>query len=396
MTAPLIAHVLFRFDVGGLENGVVNLINRMPPDRFRHAIVALSDYTDFRHRLQRDVPVYALRKREGKDLGLHMRLFRLFRQIRPDVVHTRNLNAVEAQLPAWLAGVPGRVHGEHGWDVHDLDGSSRKYQVWRRLFRPFVHRYIPLSQHLAGYLAQEIGVPEHRIDCICNGVDTDKFHPASEGGGALPADAFAEDATATNDTRIVVGTVGRMEQVKDQMNLARAFVTLLTRRPELRSTLRLALIGEGRMRQEVAAYLRDSGLEKLAWLPGARNDTAELLRGCDVFVLPSLAEGISNTILEAMASGLPVVATDVGGNRELVQEARTGFLVPASDPGALAEALARYVDDPALRRDHGDSGRRRAEQCFSLDGMVDRYVSVYESVVRLSADRAAAPANSRR
>ncbi len=120
---PLIAHVLYRFDVGGLENGVVNLINRIPGDRYRHAIVALSESTDFTKRLHREIPVYALHKREGKDLGLHWRFYRLFRRLKPDIVHTRNLNALEAQLPAWLAGVEGRVHGEHGWDVHDFDGS---------------------------------------------------------------------------------------------------------------------------------------------------------------------------------------------------------------------------------------------------------------------------------
>lgn len=396
MPAPLIAHVLFRFDVGGLENGVVNLINRMPPDRFRHVIVALSDYTDFRQRLQHDVPVYALHKREGKDFGLHLRLYRLFRRLRPDVVHTRNLNAVEAQLPAWLAGVPGRVHGEHGWDVHDLDGSSRKYRLWRKLFRPFVQRYIPLSQHLSGYLAQEIGVSAERIACICNGVDTDKFHPAFNGREPLPEEAFARDRAAAAQTRIVIGTVGRMEQVKDQMTLAKAFAELVARRPDIRESVRLVMVGDGRLRQDVLRFLRESGLEEMAWLPGSRNDTAELLRAFDVFVLPSLAEGISNTILEAMASGLPVVATDVGGNGELVQAGETGYLVPRNDPDAMARALERYVDDQALRRAHGDSGRRRTEQRFSLDGMVDRYVQVYESLLRFPVRQTAAEADPRR
>ncbi len=385
---PLIAHVLFRFDVGGLENGVVNLINRIPENRFRHVVVALSEFTDFKNRLDRAVPVYALHKREGKDLGLHLRLYRLFRAMKPDIVHTRNLNALEAQLPAWLAGVRGRVHGEHGWDVHDLDGISRKYRIWRRAFRPFVQQYVPLSQHLAAYLQSEVGVAPERVACICNGVDTVKFHPPAGLREPIPARGFADAKS------IVIATIGRMEEVKDQMTLARAFVRLIQVRPGLRNMLRLVMIGDGRLRETVAGYLREQGLADSAWLPGRRDDTAELLRACDVFVLPSLAEGISNTILEAMASGRPVVATHVGGNSELVESGSTGTLVARDDPEAMCAALASYVDDPQLRRVHGHNGRLRAERLFSIDGMVEQYVRVYESLLSpLRKPRAASARN---
>lgn len=387
---PLIAHVLFRFDVGGLENGVVNLINRIPEDRYRHAIVALTDSTDFKMRLNRDVPVHALHKRDGKDIGLHWRLYRLFRELKPDIVHTRNLNAVEAQLPAWLAGIKGRVHGEHGWDVHDLDGASRKYRLWRRAFRPFVQHYIPLSRHLADYLQSQIGVSPSRISCICNGVDTMKFHSSERARDPLPMDGFAGTHT------VVIGTVGRMEQVKDQMTLARAFAQLIRERPELRRRLRLVMIGDGRLRTAVVEYLREQGLADAAWLPGQRNDTAELLRTFDVFVLPSLAEGISNTILEAMASGRPVIATNVGGNGELVEHDNTGMLVPRDDPGAMSAALLHYIDNPDLRRTHGINGRIRAETCFSIDGMVDRYMQVYDSVLSPRRQQRAVRTETRR
>lgn len=144
---PLIAHVIFRLAVGGLENGLVNLINRTP--QYRHAIVCMTDYTAFHRRIEHDaVSLHALHKREGHDPGVFVRLWRLLRALKPDVVHTRNMSALEAQLPAWLAGVRGRVHGEHGRDMHDLDGSNRNYQWLRRAYRPLVHRYIPLSRDL--------------------------------------------------------------------------------------------------------------------------------------------------------------------------------------------------------------------------------------------------------
>ena len=115
--------------MGGLENGLVNVINRMPADRYRHVIISLIDYTDFRNRIKNpNVEVYALHKRPGKDLRLYAKLWRLFRILKPDIVHTRNLATLEAQLPAMVAGVPHRIHGEHGRDIEDLDGTRRKYQ----------------------------------------------------------------------------------------------------------------------------------------------------------------------------------------------------------------------------------------------------------------------------
>lgn len=365
---PLIAHVIFRLAVGGLENGLVNLINRTP--QYRHAIVCLTDYTDFHRRIRHDaVSLHALHKREGHDYAVLLRLWRLLRALCPHIVHSRNLAALEAQLPALLAGVRGRVHGEHGRDVHDLDGSRTSHRWLRRAFRPLVRRYIPLSRDLERYLRDDIGVPEPKIAQIYNGVDAARFHPAGE--RAVLPDGFAPPGT------VVIGTVGRLAAVKDQITLVRAFITLLEREPQLRTRARLVIVGEGELRTQARALLEQSGLTALAWLPGARDDVPELMRAMDVFVLPSLAEGISNTILEAMASGLPVIATRVGGNGELVAEGATGMLVPAAQPAILAEALAIYVDDEALRRRHGAAGRARVEREFSMEAMVARYVEVY-------------------
>jgi len=130
---PLIAHVIYRLAIGGLENGLVNLINHMPADRYRHVIVCLTDSTEFRDRLVRaEIPVISLRKREGKDLGLQYRLWQLLRRMRPAIVHTRNLPALEFMLPATLAGIRGRVHSEHGLDVNELHGSNAKYNLLRK------------------------------------------------------------------------------------------------------------------------------------------------------------------------------------------------------------------------------------------------------------------------
>ena len=373
---PLIAHVIYRLDVGGLENGLVNLINHLSAQRFDHAIVCLKDHTEFRDRLQVDVPLFALHKREGKDPGLYQRLWSVFRELRPHLVHTRNLSTLEAQLPALLAGVKCRIHGEHGRDIEDVDGMNRRYRMLRKLFRPLVHRYVTVSSDLEHYLQSAIGVPKDKISYICNGVDTRCFYPAQKTRAELPVVGFAPSDS------IVIGTVGRMEAVKDQTTLARAFVKLTDQISDGRRRLRLVMIGDGMLRPHVQKILDEAGCTDIAWLPGSRNDVPEILRALNIFVLPSLTEGISNTILEAMASGLPVVATRVGGNGELVVEGDTGYLVPRNDPQAMAEAIGRYIEQPELMALHAARARRRAEEEFSIDEMVRRYAALYDDILQ--------------
>jgi sugar transferase (PEP-CTERM/EpsH1 system associated) len=361
--------------VGGLENGVVNLINYLPADRYRHVVIALTEASEsFRARLHNPaIPVYALHKREGHDLGLYRRCWVLLRQLQPAIVHTRNLAALEMQLPAWLAGVRARVHGEHGWDRDPTQMNPRQHRL-RRWLRPWISHYIALSGEIADYLETRISVAPARISRIINGVDSQRFHPGLD-RSPLPA-GFAPPGT------LVIGTVGRLEKVKNQPNLVRAFIRLVETVPEARQRLRLVIVGEGSLRAEIESLLNEAGLRDLAWLPGARNDVPEWLRTLDLFVLPSQAEGISNTILEAMACGLPVVATAVGGNAELVVDGETGRLVPANDPEALALAIRESGDNPERMRAQGAAGRQRVEERFSMEAMMAAYLKVYDAVLK--------------
>lgn len=373
---PLVAHIIFRLDIGGLENGLVNLINRMPAPRYRHAIICLTNYSAFARRIERpDVEVHTLGKRPGKDVLAYFRLWRLLRRLRPDIVHTRNLAALDCQVVAAMARVPRRVHGEHGWDIYDLHGTSPKYRRLRRLCSHLIHRYVAMSRHLCEWLTSCIGIESVRIRQIYSGVDEKRFTPRVDERRAPFPEDFAPPGT------VVIGTVGRMEPVKDQLTLARAFVQLVTNVPAAGGRLRLVLIGAGPLREQAAAILDQARLTHQAWLPGARDDVPQILRALDIFVLPSLNEGISNTILEAMASGLPVVATRVGGNPELVEEGVTGNLCAPADPAMMAEALAAYVRDAQLRTAHGRAARRRVESSFSLAAMVDGYLRVYDELM---------------
>ncbi len=374
---PLVVHVVFRFDTGGLENGVVNLINHMPVQAYRHMVVALTEVTAFKQRVQRDdVRFLALDKPPGHALGLYPRLYRLFRELRPAVVHTRNLAALEVAVPAWAARVPVRVHGEHGRDVEDLDGSNPRYQRLRRIYRPFVSHYVALSRDLQGYLQQRVHVDPARIAQIYNGVDSLRFHPPAAGPQPIEGCPFAPDR------HWLVGTVGRLQTVKAQPALARAFVQALQQAPALRERLRLVIAGEGPLRQEVQAVLDAAGLRDWAWLPGERRDVPDVMRGLNCFALPSLAEGISNTILEAMSSALPVIATDVGGNAELVAHGRSGEIVAPADVQAMADALVRMAGDTDRAAAMGREGRAEVERRFSMQAMVAGYQGLYDRLLQ--------------
>jgi sugar transferase (PEP-CTERM/EpsH1 system associated) len=369
---------LYRFDVGGLENGVVNLINNMPPEAYRHAVISLTEITDFRKRVKRDdVEFIALQKPPGHGLWIYPQLFKLFCRLRPSIVHSRNLAGLEVVVPAWAAGVPVRIHGEHGREADDLDGSSKKYRLLRRIYRPFVTYYVALSRDLEHYLIDSVGMPRDKVAQVYNGVDAQRFHPAVT-RQPIAGCPFADPSSW------LVGTVGRMQKVKDQTTLTRAFIRALDIAPELKESLRLVMVGDGPLRAQSQALVDRANLAELAWLPGERNDVQAILRGLDCFVLPSLSEGISNVILEAMASGVPVIATAAGGNGELVEAGRSGELVPVGDVEAMAQSIVGYARDRERARTAGQAGRAAVERQYSLTAMVQQYQGLYD---RLLANR---------
>lgn len=374
---PLVVHILFRLDVGGLEQLLVALIRGLPAATYRHAVVCVADYDPaFRQRLPQEIPVYALNRKGRRGLDALGRLYRLLRQLRPDIVHTCNLAGLECQPVAAMTGVPVRVHAEHGWDVADLDGTHRGHRWLRRALSPWVHRHVTVSAHLAAYLTQRVGIPRARVLHIPNGVDVHAFRP--EPVSASPAGGQGEAA----ERPFVIGTVGRLTAVKDQATLLEAFARLRPLVPEqARGRLRLAVIGSGPLAERLATLARGLGIAGQVRFAGNRWDIAEQLRRLDVFALPSLAEGIPVTVLEAMACARPVVASRVGGVPEVVVDGVTGTLVPAGDPQALAEALRAYVAEPGLGPRHGAAGRERVVAGFSLERMVSDYQALYEALL---------------
>jgi sugar transferase (PEP-CTERM/EpsH1 system associated) len=363
-TAPVrVMHLLHTYSVGGMEVGITKLVNALDSRRVTSSICSCRPGDSLKDRLRPDVRVFELNRREGNDLVLVAQLYRLLRRERPDVLHTHRWATLgEGLLAARLAGVPIVVHGEHG----TLETRDRNRLVQRWLWNR-VDRVLSVSSRLGERMSDEVGFPLERIHVIRNGVDLQRYHPRRR--------AEARAMFGFSEGQLIIGTVGRLVPVKDQATLLRALACL--RQQGLRFSGVIA--GGGRLRDELMALARTLGLSDVHFL-GNRDDVERVLAAYDIFVLSSESEGLSNTIQEAMSTALPVVATHVGGADELVEDGRTGFLVPPRDAEALAARIRAIAEDAPLRLEMGAGGRRRAEAHFGIDRMIRDYERLYLSL----------------
>jgi sugar transferase (PEP-CTERM/EpsH1 system associated) len=371
---PLVVHLIYKLDFGGLETLLVDCVNRMPADKYRHAIICLTDYTEFSKKVTRkDVQIISLNKKPGLGLGTHLAIWKLFRKLQPTILHTYNLSAIEYTVAAALAGVPIRIHAEHGRDTSDPEGTNWKHNLLRRMLIPFVDYFIPVSKDLQNWLRTRIHVPDAKNLLINNGVDIRQFS-LKKGNDTLRKESnFPEDA-------FIIGTVGRIQDVKNHAGLIDAFILLRESQPEKKSRLRLAIIGNGPLFAKIETKIKEAGIADVVWLPGARDDVANLMQSFSVFAMTSIAEGTPVVILEAMASGLPIIATRVGGIPEVVIDGQTGKLVAASDTAAFASAISTYLAATDTLTVHGAAGRKRAEDIYSVEAMLAAYTGLYDKL----------------
>jgi sugar transferase (PEP-CTERM/EpsH1 system associated) len=365
-----IMHIVHSLEVGGLENGVVNIVNHLNEERFLHSICCLTISGSLVKRIKRpDVRIFEMKKRDKNDLRLLVRLKKLLEQEKPHIVHTRNWGAIDAIFVSRLTRVPVIVHGEHGREATDPEGKNRKRNFIRKLMVPFVNRFTTVSQDLKEWLIKEVGIPSSRVTTIINGVNTERFFPHDK--------IICTRNAGIRSEEVIIGTVGRLDPVKNHAMLLHCFKDL----SRSHKGIRLMIVGDGPKWGELQALSNVLGIADKVIFTGKRDDIPELMNNLDIFVLPSLAEGISNTILEAMATGLPVIATDVGGNRELVVDNQTGFLVPKNDLIALGQAIEFYLSNPLKIGEHGKAGRKRVVELFALNRMLKQYEHLYLSLL---------------
>lgn len=373
MTAPVRAG--FAIDSlepgGGTENQLILLLERLDRVRVAPYLACLrsSPYLD---RLARDLPVTVLDVpvfRNARLAGGVRRARAWVRRERLDVVLTffRDANVV-ATLGARWAGVP-IVSGRRNFGYWHTPGEIRILRFLNRFTRCFVAN----SEAVREQTVRREGVSRERIVVIPNAVDVERFRPAAPGERETLRAQFGFPATAP-----LIGCVANLRPVKGHEVVLDAFASVCARVPQAR----LALVGEGPLEIPLRERARALGvLDRLHFL-GLRQDVPDLLRAFDVGVLASHSEGLSNALLEAMASGLPTVATAVGGNSELLQDGALGVLVPASDPAAMAAALAELLTSPDRRRRLGAAARDRVRDANSPERVLEAWHRVIESAAR--------------
>jgi len=362
-----IAHLILQLDIGGLERVMLNTIKRMQEtnEEYEHVIVSLTDANDFSQQgLLKPVEIHCMHKKPGNDWGLHLRLFKLFRQLNIDVLHSYNLSTIEYQFVAMLAGVKGRVHAEHGRDIGDPQGLNKKHNFLRKLISNFVHRYIAVSDELYQWLKTTVGIKDNKVTLITNGINTDLFN--------LPK-------SSSDQVRFI--NVARLSPIKDHENLLQA-CEILSNDSGLNANWQLTIVGDGPLKEQLHQSMQAKGLgEKVTFL-GARNDIAQLISQSDVFVLSSIAEGIPMTILEAMSGSTPVISTAVGGIPQVITPDVDGYLVENKNAAQLAQAMRNYIENDDLKTTHGKAAREKVLTKFDEKNMVDAYLDCYQQILK--------------
>jgi glycosyltransferase involved in cell wall biosynthesis len=368
-----VAHVVDCFGAGGIATGVLELI-RATQDQVDHSIISLVDDLRLLARLPSAPPAYVIRPGCTRLLGFTTRLAWLVRRKRINILHCNNHFAwLDSGLAARLTGCIC-VQTFHGVEK-PLTDMPRDIRIKCRLaarLTATVTAVSDASQHMVCTLG---GLSEHAVKVIPNGVDLGRFRPSPL--GAPDQRAVRQEVGVGLETLLAVHVAG-LRPIKDQATLLRAWglVVKTYRRDSLPAPL-LLIAGEGECRTELQGLACQLGITDCVRFLGHRHDLDTLLPGCDLFLLSSLSEGMSFAILEAMAAGLPVVATRVGGNGELVEDGASGLLVPARDPAALAGAVLRLLGDPGERRRMASRGRQIAEQRYDQARSAERYVELY-------------------
>jgi glycosyltransferase involved in cell wall biosynthesis len=364
---PRVSHVVENLNRGGLERVVIDLVREQRAQGLACQVVCLFERGALAGEVEADgVPVVACGKRSGLDVGAIARMRQALAAHGTTVLHTHNAAAhYHAVLAALGLGVSRTVNTRHGMGVQQ-SGSRREWLFRRTL--PRTDAVVTVCEVARAQVAATGLIPAAKLVAVPNGIRLDAFQP----GTADHRAALARELGLPAGTRIV-GAVGRLNWAKDPQGMVAAFARLHARRPDTA----LVWVGDGALRGELAAAAHAAGVAARVIALGDRSDVPALLRGFDVYAMSSRTEGYSIALLEACAAGLPIVATDVGGNREIVRDGDNGRLVPAGDPGALAAALEALLDDPARAAAAGAAGRAWVEANGSLAAMARRYLALY-------------------
>jgi len=353
-----ILHIVLGLQVGGLEKFVLDLIEKYPPD-FKSFIVCLEEKGELGRHYDH-LEIVELKKEPGIRLKIIQQLVALTKKLNIDIIHTHNPGPhFYGSIAGFLTRRPV-IHTKHG---RNYPADNKK--VWlNRISTLMSKKIVAVSQNAADVCLDVEKIPSSKVMVILNGIDTNQFCPAEIG---------PEEARSM----VRIGIVARLSAEKDHQTLLNACKLLLAQT----TAFHLEIIGDGVLKTQLEEMVKCLGLDSYVSFSGMRHDVPELLRQLDVFVLSSISEGISLTLLEAMATALPVVATDVGGNPEVVVDGETGYIVPPQNPEEMARKLLMLINDEYQRRQMGEKGRARVLARFSIIETTRKYEELYCSVL---------------
>ena len=353
---------------GGLERVVLDLVRGLDRSRFEPSLCSLLEPHTGMIEATRDlnIAVHVLPKGNGVNYFLPFRLSSLFMRKRVHLVNAHDIGAtLYAAAAARLAGVRHVVHTDHSQIL-----TKRGFlPVYRWVFRHGISHATVVSEHLRRYLLDTFSLPEARVTTIPNGIDVERF--------AVPLDTSSlHRELGIREGALVIGSIGRLMEQKGMEYLLQAFARLSRRG----SDMKLVIVGEGELRQDLECLARHLQVSDRVVFTGIRNDIPHLMRLFDVFVLPSLWEGQPITIVEAMAAGRAIVATDVGGNAEILHHGEFGVLVSPRDENALADAIDALLSDAARAGGLGKRAASHAERELTSASMVRRYEELFAAI----------------
>ncbi len=369
---PLIAHLRATNFVGGPEKQILEHLGRMRGGPYRMALCTYDEAggSSELHEAGRALGLacHRLPSRSGLDPRGVADLAALLRRLGAGLLVTHGYKPnILGRLASWKAGVP-TVAVSRGWT-----GENRKirfFEALDRLFLRLADRVVAVSDGQRDKIVAS-GVPARKVTVIHNAINLDEM-PGPD------AAAPERGRLGIPGTALVVGTAGRLSPEKGHRDLVRAAAKVLRHGEDVH----FVVWGEGALRAQIERDIRDHGLSGRFHLPGFRKDVRRHFHELDMFVLPSLTEGLSNVILEAFACAKPVVATAVGGNPEVVEDGISGLLTAAGDADALAGALLRLAAAADLRAAMGEAGRRRVAEHFDFDAQTRQYAALYRPLAR--------------
>ena len=352
-----VVHLVYSFGCGGLEKVIANLINNSEEYDVEHVLVSLTDDVSMLDQVDKKIQVFVLDKKSGNDIRTHIKLFSLLKKLKPRAINTYNFGTIEYHFVAAVAGVPVRVHSDHGRGGDDPLGKNKLHNTFRKFIARFITEYVVVSYDLFQWILNDIKVKPSKLTLLFNGV-------------VVPQ----EKKCSIDDPKTFV-TIGRLDKVKNQKLLIDAFAQSVKSIPSFEQCT-LNIVGDGPLFTELQLQIESLNMQNHIHLLGFREDITTILDESDIFVLSSLYEAMPMTILEAMANKTPVICTNVGGISQFITEEQAWFVEP-SNCEALTNKLNEVKNSSEKRRLKANEAYTLVYEKYAVKQMVKAYMEKY-------------------